>query len=56
MHGHRRAKKSYSTFKVKRGGDEEIALVQGKEHWLRFEGAAVRRYPTSRVREIQVRW
>ena len=41
---HRRAEKSYSTFKVRRGSREDIALVQGKEHWLRFAGAAVKRY------------
>ena len=29
--------------------------VQGKEQWLRFAGAAMNRYPTSRVRETQVR-
>ena len=50
-----RAKRSYSTFKVRRGGGEEIPLVQGKEHWLHFAGAAVKRYPTPRVRETQVR-
>ena len=27
----RRAEKTYSTFKVRRGGGEEIPLVQGKE-------------------------
>ena len=32
----RRAERSYSTFKVRRGGCEEIPLVQGKEQWLRF--------------------
>ena len=37
-------------------GCEEIPLVQGKEQWLHFAGAAVKRYPTSKVREIQVRW
>ena len=51
----RRAKRSYSTFKVRRGGSEEIPLVQGKEQWLHFAGAAVKRYPTSKVRETQVR-
>ena len=30
---HRRAEKSYSTFKVRRGGHEEIPLVQSKELW-----------------------
>ena len=32
-------------FKVRRGGGEEIPLVQDKEQWLRFAGAAVKRYP-----------
>ena len=37
------------------GGGEEIPLVQGKEQQLRFAGAAVKRYPTSKLRETQVR-
>ena len=37
------------------GGSEEIPLIQGKEHWLRFAGAAMKRYPMSKVRETQVR-
>ena len=41
--------------KVRRGGGEEIPLVQGKEQWLRFAGAAVKAYPTFTVRETQVR-
>ena len=53
---HRRAERSYSTFKVRRGGREEIPLVQGKEQWLHFVGAAMKRYPTSKVRETQVIW
>ena len=52
----RRAKRSNSTFKVRRGGGEEIPLVQGKEQRLGFAGTAVKRYPTSKVRETQVRW
>ena len=52
----RRAKRSYSTFKVRRGVSEEIPLVQGKEQQLRFAGAAVKRYHMSKVRENQVRW
>ena len=32
-------------FKVRRGGGEEIPLVQGKEQRLRFAGAAVKRCP-----------
>ena len=52
----RRAETSYSTFKVRRGGSEEIPLVQGKEQRLHFAGAAVKRYATPKVRETQVRW
>ena len=52
----RRAERSYSTFKVRRGGSEKIPLVQGKEQRLRFAGAALKRYPTSKVRETQVKW
>ena len=42
-------------FKVRRGGSEEIPLIQGKEQWLHFAGAVVNRYPTNKVRETQVR-
>ena len=31
--------------KVRNGGGMEIPLVQGKEQWLCFAGAAVKRYP-----------
>ena len=41
--------------KVRKGGGEEIPLILGKEQWLRFAGAAVKRFPTPRVREPQVR-
>ena len=47
--------RSYSTFKFTRGRGEEIPLVQGKEQRLQFAGAAVKRYPTSKVRETEVR-
>ena len=30
---------------VRRGSGEEIPLVQGKEQWLCFAGAAMKRYP-----------
>ena len=33
-------------FKIRRGD-----FVQGKEQWLRFARAAVKRYPTSKVTE-----
>ena len=42
-------------FKVKRGGCEEILLIQGKEQLLCFAGVAVKRYPMSKVRETPVR-
>ena len=51
----RRAERSYSMI-VQRGGSEEIPFIQGKEQRLRFAGAAVKRYPTTKVRETQVRW
>ena len=43
-------------FKVRRGGGEELALVQGKEQRLCITGAAVKRYPMPKIRETQVRW
>ena len=46
----RRAERSYW------GGRAEVPLVQGKEQQLCFAGAALKRYPTSKVRETQVRW
>ena len=55
LRGHRRAERSYSTFKVRRGGSEVIPLVQGKEQRLLFAGAAVKRYPTPKVKETQIR-
>ena len=33
LHRHRRAKRSYSTFKVRRGGREETPLVRGCACW-----------------------
>ncbi|KAM7236379.1 hypothetical protein CapIbe_012051 [Capra ibex] len=33
----------------RRGGSEEISLVQGKEQRLCFAGAAVKRYPMSKA-------
>ena len=51
LHECRRAERSYSMFKVRRGD-----LLQGKEQRLWFAGAAVKRYSTSKVKESQVRW
>ena len=53
---HRRAWRSHPTLKVRNGGGKEIPLIQGKEQRLCFAGAAVKRYPTPKVRETQVRW
>ena len=55
LRGCRRAERSNSKFKVRRGSCEVIPLIQGKEQRLCFAGAAVKRYPTSKVRETQVR-
>ena len=44
----RRAERSYSKFKVRRGVGKEIPLDQGKEQWLRFAGTAMKRYPMTR--------
>ena len=41
--------------KARKGSGEEIPFFQGKEQWLRFAGAAVKRYPMFKVRETQVR-
>ena len=38
--GHRRAERRYTTFKVRRGGDEEIPLVQGKRNPIKMVGIA----------------
>ena len=42
--------------KVRKGGSEEIPLIQGKEQQLLFAGAAVKSYSMSKVKETQVRW
>ena len=51
LHGRRMAERSYSMFKVRRGD-----FIQGKEQQLSLAGAAMKRYPTFKVRETQVRW
>ena len=43
LHGRRSVERSYSMFSVRRGD-----LVQGKEQWLHFAGAAIKRYPCPR--------
>ena len=50
------AQEGLEEFKVRRLVSNEIYFIQGKEQWLHFAGAAVKRYPASKVRETQVRW
>ena len=50
VRGCRRAERSYSMFKVRQGD-----LVQDKEQRLCYPGAAMKRYPTFKLRETQVR-
>ena len=47
--GHGVSLHSYSRFKARRGSHKEIPFVQGKEQWLHFAGAVMKRYPTSKV-------
>ena len=42
--------------KVTKDGGEETPLIQGKEQKLHFAGAAVKRYPAPKIREMKVRW
>ena len=42
-------------WKAQEHGQEELPHVQGQGHWLRSAGAAVKAYPTSKVRETPVR-
>ena len=44
-----------SHVKDRNGGGKEIPLIQGKEQWLCFAGAAVKRHPMPKVIETQVR-
>ena len=55
MYQHQAATTQYPTSKVSSGGHEEIPHIQDKEQQLRFARAAIKRYPTSKVRETQVR-
>ena len=47
--------RSYTAPEFRGGGSEELPRVCGKEQQLCFAGAAVKRDPTSKVREIQIR-
>ena len=45
-----------SNVESQEGRREVIPLIQGKEQRLCFAGAAMKRYPTPKVRETQVKW
>ena len=47
--------RSYLKPKFRGGAREKVPYVQGKEKQLCFAGAAVKRYPMSKIRETQVR-
>ena len=49
------AERSYPMPEARGGGRKELPQVQGKEQQLHFAGAAVKRYPMSKVRENPVR-
>ena len=49
------AERNYPTPEGKGGGREELHCIRGKEQWLCFARAAVKRDPTSKVRETEVR-
>ena len=40
LHGRRRVDRSYSTFKVRRGGREELPLIQSKRNPSKTVGVA----------------
>ena len=50
------AEKSYPPLEVRGGGREKLPHVQGKEQWLYFAGAVVKRDPMSKISETQVTW
>ena len=49
------SERRYPASKVRGSSQEELPHIQGKEQQLRFAGAAMKRYPTSKVRETHVR-
>ena len=49
------AERIHPMSKIRGNSREELPHVQGKEQKLNFAGAAMKRYPTSKVRETEVR-
>ena len=49
------AERIHPMSKIRGNSREELPHVQGKEQKLNFAGAAMKRYPTSKVRETQVK-
>ena len=55
----RRNMKAFFTFQLScpyMTTGKTTAFIQGKEQWRCFAGAAVKRYPTPKVGETQVKW
>ena len=50
------AERNYPVSKVRDSGREELPHIQGKEWQLHLAAVAMKRYPTSNVRETQVKW
>ena len=50
------AERSYPAPEGRIGGREELPRIRGKEQQLCIAGAAMKRDPTSKVRETPVRW
>ena len=55
MAAQKRGGKELPHVQIRGSSREELPYFQGKEQQLYFAGAAVKRYPTSNVRETQVR-
>ena len=49
------AETRHTTSKVRSSGRKEIPHIKSKDQRLRFAGATMKRYPTSKVRETPVR-
>ena len=57
LRGRRRAERSYSTFKVRRSGREEIPLVQGNQKcWTTAENEKLLRNTTAKQLNVASNW
>ena len=51
----KRGREELPHMQIRGSSSEELPYFQGKEQWQSFAGAAVKTYPTSKVRETQIR-